>query len=81
MTTKRLISGFSIAALMILVAKPALAHSGHHGESGLLSALQHIAQSPFHMMLAGVAGGFALLLLQVVHKRRHKSAVHLMKDE
>lgn len=47
----------------------------------LLSALQHIAQSPFHLLLAGLAVGFALVLLRVVRHSRRKDAAHLPQNK
>lgn len=80
MTTKHVFSGISLAAFGTILAQPALAHAGHHGEFGLASALAHIAQSPFHLMLAGLAGGAALLVLRVVRQHNRKRPVHLTKD-
>lgn len=50
----------SLVALMSVVPTLALGHSGHHGETSLLAALQHIAQSPFH------TGVFALAAIVIV---------------
>lgn len=76
MTTKKHVSAISLFTVAATLAQPALAHSGHHGEFGVLSALQHIAQSPFHLLLAGLAGGFALVLLRMVRQSRRKDAAH-----
>ena len=41
---------------VLLAAGPALAHPGHHDETGLTEAVSHIATSPFHLgMIALVA--------------------------
>jgi len=80
MTTKRIYSGICLAAVAAIVAQPALAHGGDHGASGLVSALQHVAQSPFHMMLAALAGGFSLVLLGIVRRQHRKAAVTVAKD-
>jgi hypothetical protein len=80
MTTKHVFSGISLAAFGTILAQPALGHAGHHGETGLVSALAHMAQSPFHLMLIGLAGGCALLVLRMVRQRNRKRPVHLTKD-
>ena len=77
MTTKNCFPAITLSTAAAIIAQPALAHSGHHGEFGVLSALQHIAQSPFHLLLAGLAVGFALVLLRVVRHSRCKDAAHL----
>ncbi len=81
MTTKRFLSAATLSTAAAIIAQPALAHSGHHGEFGVLSALQHVAQSPFHLMLAGLAGGCALVLLRMVRHSRRKDAAHLPQNK
>ncbi|WP_306258726.1 hypothetical protein [Pararhizobium sp. IMCC21322] len=81
MTIKRFFSAITLSTAAAIIAQPALAHSGYHGEFGVLSALQHIAQSPFHLVLAGLAGGFALVLLRVVRHSRGKDAAHLPQNK
>lgn len=81
MTTKRIFSATSLSTAAIVIAQPAMAHSGHHGEFGVLSALQHIAQSPFHLLLAGLAVSFALVLLQIVRHSRRKDTAHLPQNK
>lgn len=81
MTTKRFFSATTLSIAAAIIAQPALAHSGHHGEFGALSALQHIAQSPFHLVLAGLAVGFALVLFRVVRHSHRKDAENLPQNK
>lgn len=79
MITNKYLSAVSIAVFTAIAAKPALAHSGHHGETGLMAALHHIGQSSFHIVMAGLSGGFALVLLWLVRQKLGKQLANEIK--
>tara|TARA_R110001599_G_scaffold241822_5_gene441511 strand:+ start:1619 stop:1894 length:276 start_codon:yes stop_codon:yes gene_type:complete len=78
MTTNKTFRPAALAALAVSLAQPAVAHSGVHGEASLSAAFQHVIHSPYHMVLAAIAIGFAFLMLRLVHlrDRRRQAARH-----
>lgn len=69
MTIRKLCRPVILAALAVSLAQPAFAHRGVHGEVSLIAAFRHVTQSPYHMVLAAIAVGFALLMLRLAHLR------------
>ncbi|MEP0518738.1 MAG: hypothetical protein ABJO09_20935 [Hyphomicrobiales bacterium] len=46
---------FGVTTLIAAIPNLAFGHAGHHGEAGLQATLMHVAQSPFHIALLGIA--------------------------
>lgn len=66
MRTEYTLKTLGLTALVTATPTLAFGHAGHHGESGLLAALQHVAQSPYHLALFGlpvVAAVFGAIVL------------------
>lgn len=55
MRAEQTLKTFGLTALATATPTLAFGHAGHHGETSLQSALQHVAQSPYHVALFGMA--------------------------
>ena len=69
MTINKFYRPAALAGFAASLAQPAFAHSGVHGEVSLSAAIQHVTQSPYHLGLAAIAIGFALVLLKLARLR------------
>lgn len=69
MRTEHTLKTLGLTALITATPTFAFGHAGHHGETSLLTALQHVAQSPYHLALFGLPASAAVFGAIVLFRR------------
>ncbi|MFK8033188.1 MAG: hypothetical protein AB8B94_03510 [Hyphomicrobiales bacterium] len=69
MRTELTMKTLGLTALISAIPTLAFGHGGHHGETSLQSALQHLAQSPYHLALLGIAAAVATFGAHLLFRR------------